>query len=633
MTTSAMQATATDTQNKLPSDLQPITTLPELFQYRCQATPAAEAYRWFDAASNQWQSFSWADMQQHVAQWARAVQACQLTGGAQGQLQGARIATLLTHSVHAICIDQAGLSLGCATVPLHANDNAGNIAFILADAGASLLLINRLDTWHKIVATGTPLPALQYVVVDDPAQDAINTEAASAHPAGATKVIRLKEWLAMADQAQSAAASPQPADMAAIVYTSGTTGKPKGVMLSHNNVVSDVKATLGRVQATQDDVFLSFLPVSHTFERTVGYYLPMAVASTVVYSRSVAQLAEDMLSVRPTILVSVPRIYERIYAKIQEKLGDSGFKRALFNAAASKGWACHCAAHHLKNTDAPQGGWARLLPWSILQKKVAQPILDLFGGRLRIAVTGGAAIPPVVSHSFLGLGLQLVQGFGMTETAPVLTANSLAHNDPSTVGKPLAGMEVRIGDNKELQARGPNIMMGYWNRPEDTQKAFTDDGWLKTGDQAEIIDGEVRIVGRIKEIIVTATGEKVPPGDIEQALCADPLFEQSLVVGEQQAFIACVAVVNQDEWKRLATSLGLDPQDPASLQAPAARKAVQTRIDHLCHGFAKYAVPRAVRLTTEPWTIDNGLMTPTLKLRRPQLMEKFAGEIAAMYAK
>ena len=215
----------------------------------------------------------------------------------------------------------------------------------------------------------------------------------------------------------------------------------------------------------------------------------------------------------------------------------------------------------------------------------------------------------------------------------MLTANSLAHNDPSTVGKPLEGMEVRIGENKELQARGPNVMMGYWNRPEDTKKAFTEDGWLKTGDQAEMVDGEVRIVGRIKEIIVTATGEKVPPGDIEQALCADPLFEQTMVVGEQQPFIACFAVLNQDEWKKLAGSMGLDPSNSVSLQAPAVRKAVLARIEALTHGFAKYAVPRAVRLSTEPWTVDNGLMTPTLKLRRPQLMQKFAAELDDISAK
>ncbi|MFG5778706.1 AMP-dependent synthetase/ligase [Comamonas sp. J-3] len=605
------------------SDLSHIQTLPELFQYRCNATPAAEAYRWFDAPANQWQSFSWAAMQQTVAQWGQAIAYLQLE-------RGARIATLLTNSEHAICIDQAGMAQGCATVPLHANDNPGNVAFIMADAGASLLLINKLDTWHKIVATGTALPALRCVVVDDPAQAAITEQST-----GAPRVVRLQDWLAeSANAVAGSAQAPLAEDLAAIVYTSGTTGKPKGVMLSHRNVLSDVKAVLGRVAPTQDDVFLSFLPVSHTFERTCGYYLPMAVASTVVYARSVAQLGEDMLSVRPTILVSVPRIYERIYAKIQEKLSGSPIKRSLFAATVSKGWARHCEAHGLKNTDAAQGGLARLLPWSILQKRVAQPVLDLFGGRLRIAVTGGAAIPSVVSHSFLGLGLTVLQGFGMTETSPVLTANSLEHNDPSTVGKPLQGMEVRIGENKELQARGPNVMMGYWNRPEDTQKAFTEDGWLKTGDQAEMVDGgEVRIVGRIKEIIVTATGEKVPPGDIEQALCADPLFEQTLVVGEQQPFIACIAVLNQDEWKKLATGMGLDPNNSVSLQAPAVRKAVLARIEALTHGFAKYAVPRAVRLTTEPWTVDNGLMTPTLKLRRPQLMQKFAAELDEIYAK
>ncbi len=614
----------------IPAPLAPefsaLSTLPDLFAYRCNNTPEREAYRWFDTATNAWQSFSWADMQTKVALWSQALHGLQLA-------RGARIATLLTHSVHAICIDQAGMAQACATVPLHANDNPGNIAFILADAGASLLLINRLETWEQIVATGTPLPALRCVVIDDPEQAAIPVQAGSD---GLARVVRLQDWLAEADGSSpraQAQLAPQAEDMAAIVYTSGTTGKPKGVMLSHRNVLSDVKAVLGRVVPTQDDVFLSFLPVSHTFERSCGYYLPMAVASTVVYARSVALLAEDMLSIRPTILVSVPRIYERIYAKIQEKLAKSAFKRALFAAAVSKGWARHCAAHGLVNTDPPQGGWARWLPWPLLKKKVAQPILDLFGGRLRIAVTGGAAIPSVVSHSFLGLGLNVLQGFGMTETSPVLTANSLQHNDPSTVGKPLDGMEVRIGENKELQARGPNIMMGYWGRPEDTRQAFTDDGWLRTGDQAELVGGEVRIVGRIKEIIVTATGEKVPPSDIEQALCADPLFEQSFVVGEHQPFIACVAVVNREEWKQLAGGLGLDPDNSVSLQASAVRKIALERIAAQCQGLAKYAVPRAVYLVSEPWTIDNGLMTPTLKLRRPQLMQKFATEIANLYAK
>lgn len=610
----------------LPPDLRALSTLPQLFDYRCRTSPEREAYRQFNLASDTWQSFSWGDMKAKVARWGQAVQALQLE-------RGARIATLLTDSVHAICIDQAGMATACATVPLHANDNPGNIAFILADAGASLLVINRLETWQQIASTGIPLPALRCVVIDDPAQSTLPEQPnTSSFP----RLVRLQDWLAQAENSTPAAQpaqAPQAQDMAAIVYTSGTTGKPKGVMLSHHNVLSDVKAVLGRVVPTQDDVFLSFLPVSHTFERSCGYYLPMAVASTVVYARSVALLAEDMLSIRPTILVSVPRIYERIYAKIQEKLSHSAVKRALFAAAVSKGWARHCQAHGLTNSDAPQGGWARWLPWSLLQKKVAQPILDLFGGRLRIAVTGGAPIPSMVSHSFLGLGLNVLQGFGMTETSPVLTANSLQRNDPSTVGKPLDGMEVRIGENKELQARGPNIMMGYWGRPEDTRQAFTEDGWLRTGDQAELVDGEVRIVGRIKEIIVTATGEKVPPSDIEQALCADPLFEQSFVVGEQQPFIACIAVVNRDEWKQLAQSLGLDPDNTVSLQASAVRQAALARITQQCQGLAKYAVPRAVYLVTEPWSIDNGLMTPTLKLRRPQLMQKFAAEIAQIYAK
>ncbi len=611
-----------------PPDIASVQTLPQLLAYRAAKTPQSEAYRAFDPHTNTWVSLTWADTAQRVNTWAQALAAMQMPAAA-------RVAILLPNGLNAMCADQSTLATGCVPVPLHAIDNPGSIAYILADCEASMLIVSQAEQWEKIQAVGTPFPALRAVVITD---EDTSTFKASAGSGEGPAVGSLAQWLAGAAHAGSAPAptDPQADDLAAIVYTSGTTGKPKGVMLTHHNVVSDVKAVLDRIAPTVDDVFLSFLPLSHTFERTGGYYLPIAAGSCVAYARSVQQLAEDLRTVRPTVLVSVPRIYERIHAKLIEKLSPTPWKMQLYEAAQHKGWARFCAAQGLPAPapeDAQAAGWMAALPWPVLRALVSQPLLAQFGGRVRVAVSGGAPLSPTIAKCFLGLGLPLIQGYGMTETAPVVSVNSLADNDPACVGKALPGVEVRIGDNRELQVRGPIVMKGYWKRPEDTAKILSADGWLGTGDQAEIVNGRIYIKGRIKEIIVTSTGEKIPPGDLELALLADPLLEQAFVVGENRPFVACVAVLKRDEWQRLAADLGLSPQDADSLNHPSVHRAVLARIEKNTASFARYAVPRAVHLTLTPWTIENTFMTPTLKLKRNNLMAFFAQAIDGMYQK
>ncbi len=610
-----------------PPDIASVHTLPQLLAYRAARTPHAEAYRAFDTTSQAWTSLTWAETAQRVATWAQALAAMQLP-------LAARVAILLPNGLNAMCADQSTLATGCVPVPLHAIDNPGSIAYILADCEASMLFVSHVEQWEKIQAVGTPFPSLRAVVITDDAASLAATPASGDGPAAGSLV----QWLAGAAHAGSAPVlkAPEADDLAAIVYTSGTTGKPKGVMLTHHNVISDVKAVLDRIAPTVDDVFLSFLPLSHTFERTGGYYLPIAAGSCVAYARSVPQLAEDLKTVRPTVLVSVPRIYERIHAKLLEKLSPTPWKMQLYEAAQHKGWARFCAAQGLPAPAAEDGraaGWMATLPWPVLNALVAQPLLAQFGGRVRVAVSGGAPLSPTIAKCFLGLGLPLIQGYGMTETAPVVSVNALDDNDPASVGKALPGVEVRIGENRELQVRGPIVMKGYWKRPEDTAKILSADGWLGTGDQAEIVNGRIYIKGRIKEIIVTSTGEKVPPADLELALLADPLLEQAFVVGENRPFIACVAVLKRDEWQRLAADLGLSPQDADSLNHPSVHRAVLARIEKNTASFARYAVPRAVHLTLTPWTIENTFMTPTLKLKRNNLMAHFAEAIEGMYQK
>ena len=611
-----------------PADIASVQTLPQLLAYRAARTPQAEAYRAFDSSRQAWASLTWAQTAERVNTWAQALAAMQLP-------RAARVAILLPNGLNAMCADQATLATGGVPVPLHAIDNPGSIAYILADCEASMLIVSQAAQWEKIRAVGTPFPALRAVVITDDDDAFKPTPASIDSPA----VGSLAQWLTGAGQtgAPTTGMGPQADDLAAIVYTSGTTGKPKGVMLTHRNVVSDVKAVLERIAPTVDDVFLSFLPLSHTFERTGGYYLPIAAGSCVAYARSVAQLAEDLKTIRPTVLVSVPRIYERIHAKLIEKLSPTPWKMQLYEAAQNKGWARFCAAQRLPaptpDASSQAAGWMAALPWPVLQALVAKPLLAQFGGRVRVAVSGGAPLSPTIAKCFLGLGLPLIQGYGMTETAPVVSVNALDDNDPACVGKALPGVEVRIGDNHELQVRGPIVMKGYWKRPEDTARILSPDGWLGTGDQADIVNGRIYIKGRIKEIIVTSTGEKIPPGDLELALLADPLLEQAFVVGENRPFIACVAVLNAGEWQRLAADLGLNPQAADSLNHPSVHRAVLARIEKNTASFARYAVPRTVHLTLDPWTIENTFMTPTLKLKRNNLMAHFAEAIEGMYQK
>ena len=636
-------ADALELDFSLPQGIHQAQTLPQLLALRAKATPDGEAYREFDEASNQWKSLSWSETAQRIARWSRALIASALPAGA-------RVAILLPNGLDAMCIDQACLRCGLVPVPLHAIDNAGSIAYILQDSQASLLILAQMQTWERICATGQDLPDLQTVVLahqgkqDEAAHDhrpAIDVNAAPEVQCLAQKdLLSRQDWLQRGDaQNLPLPSPPQASDLAGIVYTSGTTGKPKGVMLTHGNVVSDVHAVMQRVQANERDVFLSFLPLSHTFERTTGYYFAVATGSCVAYARSVAQLSADMKTVKPTVLISVPRIYERVYAKVQETLAHSPAKQKLFHAAVNKGWKVFCQTQGIQQaasktqSTGTDAGWANYLPWFVLKSLVAKPLLAQFGGQLRVAVSGGAPLSPTIAQCFLGLGLPMIQGYGMTETSPVVAANALEDNRPETVGKVLPGIEVRIGDDQELQIRGPVVMKGYWNRPEDTVRSFTADGWLKTGDQAAIEGGRIRIKGRIKEIIVTSTGEKVPPNDVEQAIMVDPLFEQVFVVGEDRPFIACVAVLNDGEWKAITQSLGLNPDSDESLHHSAAERAVLARIEKQTANFAKYAVPRAVHLVREPWTIDNSLMTPTLKLKRKNLMAHYADAIEQMYGK
>ena len=588
-------------------------TLPGLFLRRCEKNPEAEAYRQYDAAAGTWQSYRWREMRALAGRWRAAL-------ARENLAPGERVAILLRNSVEWVCIDQAAQSLGLAVVPLYVTDNPENITHILRDSDARVLFLRTSGQWQALAPLRARFPGLARVLC---------LERAAAAVAGAgIELSFVADWLAAAAEPMSAGDVDTHA-LATIVYTSGTTGRPKGVMLSHNNILSNAEAVLKLVPAYREDLFLSFLPLSHTFERTVGYYLPIMTGSTVAFARSAQDLAQDLLDIRPTLLVSVPRIYDLAYARVQQGLEKKGAAaRALFAWAEHIGWSRFETA---QGRGTPLGLLAKL-PWPLLRRLVADKLLARFGGRLRLAISGGAPLSPRLARCFIGLGLPLLQGYGLTEAAPIVSANLIEDNVPDSVGVPLPGIEIKLAGQNELLVRGPNVMLGYWNRPQDTREAIDADGWLHTGDQARVRGHHLYITGRLKEILVTSTGEKIAPADVEMAITADPLFAQAMVVGEGMPHLAALIVLDPEAWREAAKKLGLDAADPASLKATALLQAVRDRIRKLLRSFPSHARVRETWLSLEPWTIENGLLTPTLKIKRPVLGERYAREIRELYA-
>ena len=585
-----------------------IGTLGGLLRERTRRTPDNVAYRYFDNAKQSWSDITWQETADRVAQ----IQAA-LAG--DGLKPGDRVAIMLRNCPQWVQFEQAALGLGLVVVPLYTNDRVDNVSYVLQDAGVKALLLDGKDDLDSLSDITSQLGGLTRLLTLQQCGSSANY----------TRLMQFDDWIENSvqtyenQQPQLQTYRAERDDLATIVYTSGTTGRPKGVMLSHRNILFNANAAVQRIPVYREDLFLSFLPLSHMLERTVGYYIPMMCGSTMAFARSVQELAEDLLTVKPTILISVPRIYERVYGKISTQLeSKSDFARNLFHKAVELGWH---RFQHPNNT---------YLMWPVLKALVANKIMAKLGGRLRLAVCGGAPISTEVAKTFIGLGLNLIHGYGLTETSPIISANRTDNNDPASVGEPLEGVEVKISDNEELLTRSPCNMLGYWNNPEATQATIDKDGWLHTGDKARIEDKRIYITGRLKEIIVLSNGKKAPPADIELAIGMDTLIDQVMVIGESCPFLCALVVLNQDKWSDFAASLNVEASEQ-SLQNQTVINAVVERINDHMRSFPGYAQVRRVALSLEPWTIENGLITPTMKLKRQEIHKRFQAVIDRLY--
>ncbi|MDP1896838.1 MAG: AMP-binding protein [Sulfurimicrobium sp.] len=535
------------------------------------ATPEKILYSQFE--DGVWRDYSVAEVAGLAARWQQALRR-------EGLLAGDRVALCLKNGVNWVTLDLAALGLGLVVVPLYLEDNAENMAWCLRDSGARLLVLENARQCLALQACEADLPPL--VCVQD----------------GAAGGVALAIWLPPSAMAEFEIQSLAPDALATIVYTSGTTGRPKGVMLSHGNILANVLASSEVVSLHGEDSLLSLLPLSHMFERTCGYYLPLAAGIKVAYARGIQQVGEDLAHHRPTVMIAVPRVFERFLARMEKVLSESFIKYALFRLTVHLGWR-----RFQGRASAPEK-WLYVL----LQRIVAAPILARMGGRLALAVAGGAKVELRISRTFIGLGLNLIQGYGLTEAAPVVAANRAWDNDPETVGAPLAQVETRINAGGELLVRGPSVMLGYWKNPEASAKVLDADGWLNTGDLARMKNGKIMIGGRSKDILVLSNGEKASPQDVEAAILDDPLFEQVMLVGEGKPFFSLLAVTQEPDEKALVR------------RANAQLKA-----------FPRYVRIRRVISISEAWTVENGLLTPTQKVKRRAVEERYAQRIKQLY--
>lgn len=536
-----------------------------------QSTPDKVLYHQW--TGEEWKSYTAGEILGLAARWQQAFRE-------RGFERGDRVALCLKNSVHWVAIDQAALGLGLVVVPLYVIDNPENVAWCIANCEARLLVLDNsrmLDPLRKASASLPPIVCLQSEL-----GDAVETPRTFLSP-HATELTVL----------------PMPDDaLASLVYTSGTTGRPKGVKLSHRNILSNTAASLKVVDLHEGDLMLSVLPLSHMFERTCGYYLPLTKGAPVAFSRGVQQIGEDLATLRPTLLIAVPRVFERFLVRIDQALQKSASRRILFKRTVRLGWRIF-------------SGEATALDRALyagLRRIVAKPILEKLGGRLRIVVVGGAALELRVAQHFLGLGLTMLQGYGLSEASPVIAANLPHDNDPTSVGYPIEGFEVRVSDQHELLVRGPSVMLGYWRNPEATSQVLSPDGWLNTGDQVDIRDGRIYIKGRTKDILVLSNGEKVPTDEAEQAILEDATFEQVVMVGEGRAYLTLIAVTQEADEKKLV-------------------KLANEKL----RNFPRYIRIRRVIAAREPWTIEDGLLTPTMKVKRAKAIEKFRDNIKRVY--
>jgi long-chain acyl-CoA synthetase len=428
----------------------------------------------------------------------------------------------------------------------------------------------------------------------------------------------------------TAAHDSEPDDLFTVVYTSGTTGEPKGAMLTHRNILSNVTTAIPLFNINENDVLVSFLPLCHLFERTCGYYCVLMAGGSIAYAESLQTIREDVQLAKPTMMIVVPRVLEKVYNTVREKVQAGSALSRMLMISTLRTYSRYARLEHGKR---PIPLWLRFKHWA-LGRLVVRKLKALGGGRLRLLVSGGAPLDRRLARIIRNLGFNLLEGYGLTETSPVVCAAVPGQERVGTVGKPFKDVEVSIGPNDEVLVRGPNVMRGYLNKPKETAEVIDADGWFHTGDQGKFDpEGNLIITGRIKEIIVTAYGKNVAPVAVEQAIAQSKYVEQVMVCGDKKPFLSALVVPSPLALEGFAREKGITFKTHTDvLDHPDVFRLYENEIKKALAGFAQYEQVYRFRLVPEPFTVENGLLTPSIKMKRPQIATAYRAEIEAMYA-
>jgi long-chain acyl-CoA synthetase len=548
-----------------------------------------------------------------------------------GLQPGDRVAIMSDTRQEWVVADMGIVTARLVTVPIYPTLSGQQARFILQDSGARGVFVSDVTQAEKILAVRHLVPALEFIVV-------FTDEMPPAAVRGSHTVLRLEGVI---DRGRALAADPTarahyeagaeavaPDDLLTIIYTSGTTGEPKGVMLTHDNVLSNIAAVIPVLELHRDDVALSYLPLSHVFERMVTY-LYLYVGLTVCHAESMDTLARDLQVVRPTVMTGVPRVYEKLYARIHETVAAGpAFRRRLFEWAVRIGTEAAAARH----------GGREPSPFLKMQEAVADGLVaarirEKVGGRLRLAVSGSAALPAHIARFFHAIGVPVIEGYGLTETSPVITVNPRDRPRFGSVGCAIDGVEVAIAEDGEILTRGPHVMRGYWNRPEETAAVLNPERWFHTGDIGTLgDDGYLRITDRKKELLVTSGGKKIAPAPIEALLKRHPLVAEAMIVGEGRKFPAVLIVPNFPALEQRLKVLGLAS---GSREELVGRDDVLSLfnevVEPLNRDLAQFERLKKVALVPAEFSIATGELTPTLKLRRRVVLERWQAVVERLY--
>ncbi len=591
------------------------TTLVEMFEHAARLHDKPDALNYKRGGA--WHSISSTEMLRRAHRIALGLHSL-------GIMRGDRVALLSANCPEWTLTDAGCQFAGAVDVPIYTTQTPSQVCYILKDSGARAFVLQDRAALDRIREAITDCNAIEHLIFFDKegVEDENALSLAEVEELG--RALDVERPMLSEELARAVA----PDDLATIIYTSGTTGEPKGVMLAQSNLTSNLIDSSGHLSFGKQDTALSVLPLSHVLER-LAMYMYMHHGMSVYYAESLEKIGENFREVRPTVFIGVPRLFEKIYGRIKDKAASEGkAKAAILAWAVSVGKAY--AHHAIKHEKIPA--------WLSLKYKLATRLVFSkwhagLGGRVRLFISGGAALSEEIGYVYAGAGLPIVQGYGLTETSPVISAGTLEDNRIGTVGKPIRNVEVRIAPDGEIEARGPNVMRGYYNKPEETRAVMTEDGWFKTGDIGVLDeDGFLRITDRKKELFKTSGGKYIAPQVIEQLIKGSRFVNQVVLVGNGRKFPAALIVPDWEQLHSYAQLKGIHERVPSELvKHPRILDLFQRQVDSNTQGLAQFERVKRIALLENELTIEGGELTPTLKVKRRVVDEKYRDVIDRIY--